>query len=75
MCQIKLWGLAKKILLFLIKKTINTPKKFAEVEKHTNYSAESITIKPKEGDLLINVGTNLSDEERVVVSFNIDIGY
>ena len=56
--------------------------RFPEVEKHTSYSAESITIKPKEGDLLIfpsylyhNVGINLSDEERVVVSFNIDIGY
>ena len=56
--------------------------RFPEVEKHTNYSAQSITIKPEEGDLLIfpsylyhEVGTNLSDEERVVVSFNIDIGY
>ena len=56
--------------------------RFPEVEKHTNYSAESVTIKPKEGDLLIfpsylyhDVGVNLSDEERVVVSFNIDIGY
>mgnify|MGYP000427375778 CR=1 FL=1 len=50
--------------------------RFPEVKKHTNYSAESITIKPEEGDLLIfpsylyhDVGTNLSDEERVVVSF------
>ena len=56
--------------------------RFPEVEKHTNYSAESITIKPEEGDLLIfpsylyhDVGVNLSDEERIVVSFNIDIGY
>ena len=56
--------------------------RFPEVKKHTNYSAQSITIKPDEGDLLIfpsylyhDVGTNLSDEERVVVSFNIDIGY
>ena len=56
--------------------------RFPEVEKHTNYSAESVTIKPEEGDLLIfpsylyhDVGVNLSDEERVVVSFNIDIGY
>ena len=56
--------------------------RFPEVEKHTNYSAESVTIKPKEGDLLIfpsylyhDVGVNLSDEERIVVSFNIDIGY
>ncbi len=56
--------------------------RFPEVEKHTNYSAESITIKPEEGDLLIfpsylyhDVGVNLSDKERIVVSFNIDIGY
>ena len=56
--------------------------RFPEVEKHTSFSAESVTIKPKEGDLLIfpsylyhEVGVNLSDEERVVVSFNIDIGY
>jgi uncharacterized protein (TIGR02466 family) len=56
--------------------------RFPEVKKHTNYSTQSITIKPEEGDLLIfpsylyhDVGTNLSDEERVVVSFNIDIGY
>ena len=56
--------------------------RFPEVEKYTNYSAQSITIKPEEGDLLIfpsylyhDVGINLSDEERVVVSFNIDIGY
>ncbi len=56
--------------------------RFPEVEKHTSYSAQSITIKPEEGDLLIfpsylqhEVGINLSNEERVVVSFNIDIGY
>ena len=54
--------------------------RFPEVEKHTNYSAESVTIKPEEGDLLIfpsylyhDVGVNLSDEERIVVSFNVDI--
>ena len=56
--------------------------RFPEVEKYTSYSAESITVKPEEGDLLIfpsylyhDVGVNLSDEERIVVSFNIDIGY
>ena len=56
--------------------------RFPEVERNTSYSAESITVKPKEGDLLIfpsylyhDVGVNLSDEERVVVSFNVDIGY
>ena len=56
--------------------------RFPEVEKHTNYSAQSITIKPEEGDLLIfpsylfhEVGINLSNEERVIVSFNVDIGY
>ena len=56
--------------------------RFPEVEKHTPYSAESVTIEAEEGDLLIfpsylyhDVGVNLSDEERIVVSFNIDIGY
>tara|TARA_Y100000590_G_scaffold429291_1_gene541710 strand:+ start:988 stop:1593 length:606 start_codon:yes stop_codon:yes gene_type:complete len=56
--------------------------RFPEIEKNTNYSSESITIKPEEGDLLIfpsylyhDVGINLTDQDRVVVSFNIDVGY
>jgi len=56
--------------------------RFPEIEKHTPYSAETVTIEAEEGDLLIfpsylyhSVGENLSDEERIVVSFNIDIGY
>ena len=56
--------------------------RFPEVEKHTPYSAESVTIEAEEGDLLIfpsylyhDVGVNLSDEERIVVSFNIDIDH
>ena len=59
-------------------KTYRFPKK----EKNSNYTTEAVTIRPEEGDLLIfpsylyhEVGTNLSDKERVVVSFNIDIGY
>ena len=56
--------------------------RFPEVERKTDYSVEKITIEPEEGDLLIfpsylyhEVGTNETNEERVVVSFNIDIGY
>ena len=53
-----------------------------KIEKYTEYSAGAVTIKPEEGDLLIfpsylyhAVDENLSDDNRVVVSFNIDIGY
>ena len=56
--------------------------RFPKIEKYTEYSAGTVTIKPEEGDLLIfpsylyhAVGENLSDDNRVVVSFNIDIGY
>ena len=56
--------------------------RFPEIEKITNYSRDSITIKPNEGDLLIfpsylyhQVGKNLSDKNRIAISFNIDIGY
>ena len=56
--------------------------RFPEIKNYTNYSAEVKTIKPEEGDLLIfpsylyhDVGINSSDEDRIVVSFNIDIGY
>ena len=55
---------------------------FPKIEKYTEYSTEIVTIEPEEGDLLIfpsylyhAVGENLSDDNRVVVSFNIDIGY
>ena len=56
--------------------------RFPEVKRNTDYSTERITIKPEEGDLLVfpsylyhEVGKNLTNEERIVVSFNIDIGY
>ena len=56
--------------------------RFPKIEKYTEYSTEIVTIEPGEGDLLIfpsylyhSVGENLSDDNRVVVSFNIDIGY
>ena len=56
--------------------------RFPKIEKYTEYSTEIVTIEPREGDLLIfpsylyhAVGENLSDDNRVVVSFNIDIGY
>ena len=56
--------------------------RYPKIKKYTDLSAVIIEKDPKEGDLLIfpsylfhEVGTNLSDQERVVVSFNIDIGY
>ena len=59
-------------------KTYRYPKK----EKSTIYSNQVVTLKPEEGDLLVfpsylyhSVQPNLSDEDRVVISFNIDLGY
>ena len=56
--------------------------RFPEKERNTNYSTQTVTIKPEEGDLLIfpsylyhAVEINSSNEDRVVISFNIDIGY
>ena len=56
--------------------------RFPDIKKTTNYSTQLITMNPVEGDLLIfpsylhhEVGSNLSNEDRVVVSFNVDIGY
>ena len=56
--------------------------RFPEIKKNTDYSVEKITIKSEEGDLLIfpsylyhDVEKNLTNEERIVVSFNIDVGY
>ena len=56
--------------------------RFPKVEKYTEYSSETVTIKPEEGDLLIfpsylyhSVGENLSEDDRVVISFNVDIDY
>ena len=56
--------------------------RFPKIEKYTEYSANTITIKPEEGDLLIfpsylyhSVSENLSEDDRVVISFNVDIDY
>ena len=56
--------------------------RFPKIEKYTEYSAGAVTIKPEEGDLLIfpsylyhEVGVNLSEDDRVVISFNVDIDY
>ena len=53
-----------------------------EKEKSTIYSNQVVTLEPKEGDLLVfpsylyhSVKPNLSDEDRIVISFNIDLGY
>ena len=52
------------------------------IENYTEYSREAVTIKPEEGDLIVfpsylyhEVGVNLSDKDRVIISFNIDIDY
>ena len=52
------------------------------IEKYTDYSREAMTIKPEEGDLIVfpsylyhEVGVNLSEENRVIISFNVDIDY
>ena len=60
----------------------NEVKKFQTppVEKRTELSSTGFSIKPEEGNLLIfpsylyhDVGKSLSDEDRVVVSFNVSI--
>tara|TARA_B100001248_G_scaffold177178_1_gene134588 strand:+ start:973 stop:1581 length:609 start_codon:yes stop_codon:yes gene_type:complete len=49
-------------------------------ERKTEFNRNIAQIKPKEGDLLLfpaylphSVGMNLSDEDRIVISFNVDI--
>ena len=56
--------------------------RFPKIEKYTEYSSEAVTIKPEEGDLLIfpsylyhSVSENLSEDDRIVISFNVDIDY
>ena len=56
--------------------------RYPEKEKGTFHSNQVVTLKPEEGDLLVfpsylyhSVQPNLSDEDRVVISFNIDLGY
>lgn len=54
--------------------------RYPKVEKFTELSAEMIKFEPKEGTLLIfpsylyhSVDENLSKEDRIVISFNVDI--
>ncbi len=56
--------------------------RYPEKEKGTFHSNQVVTLRPEEGDLLIfpsylyhSVEPNLSDEDRIVISFNIDLGY
>ena len=60
----------------------NEVKKFRhpEIENRTDLSAFGYAIKPIEGNLLIfpsylyhSVGKNISNEDRIVISFNVDI--
>ena len=56
--------------------------RYPKIKNYTDISAVITEITPKEGDLLIfpsylyhSVGENLSEDDRIIVSFNIDIGY
>jgi len=56
--------------------------RYPEKEKGTFHSNQVVTLRPEEGNLLIfpsylyhSVEPNLSDEDRIVISFNIDLGY
>ena len=51
-----------------------------EIETRTELSAFGYSVKPKEGNLLIfpsylyhEVGKNLSDKDRIIISFNVEI--
>ena len=69
------------VYLFLNWFARTSSKKIAtNIKKFTEFSAAITSIKPEEGDLLIfpsylyhSVSKNLSTEERIVISFNIDI--
>ena len=56
--------------------------RYPKIKKYTDLSAVIIEKDPKEGDLLIfpsylyhSVGENLSEDDRIVVSFNVEINY
>ena len=56
--------------------------RYPKIKNYTDISAVITEITPKEGDLLIfpsylyhSVGENLSKDDRIIVSFNIDIDY
>ena len=56
--------------------------RYPKIKNYTDISAVITEITPKEGDLLIfpsylyhSVGENLSEDDRIIVSFNINIDY
>ena len=56
--------------------------RYPKITKYTEISAPIVEITPKEGDLLIfpaylynAVSENLADENRIIISFNVDIKY
>tara|TARA_Y100000590_G_scaffold339040_1_gene386440 strand:- start:6395 stop:7003 length:609 start_codon:yes stop_codon:yes gene_type:complete len=56
--------------------------RYPKIKNYTELSAQIVEIKPKEGDLLIfpsylyhSVAKNLSEKDRIIISFNIDIKY
>ncbi len=56
--------------------------RYPKISKYTEISAPIVEITPKEGDLLIfpaylyhAVSENLASEDRIIISFNVDIKY
>jgi len=56
--------------------------RYPKIKNYTDISAVITEITPKEGDLLIfpsylyhSVGENLSKDDRIIVSFNVDVDY
>jgi len=56
--------------------------RYPKIKNYTDISAVITEITPKEGDLLIfpsylyhSVGENLSEDDRIIVSFNVDVDY
>ena len=56
--------------------------RYPKIKNYTDLSAVITEITPKEGDLLIfpsylyhSVGENLSKDDRIIVSFNVDVDY
>tara|TARA_B100001559_G_C16241200_1_gene502501 strand:+ start:124 stop:732 length:609 start_codon:yes stop_codon:yes gene_type:complete len=56
--------------------------RYPKIIKHGEFSSATVQIEPQEGDLLIfpsylyhSVTENLSEKDRIIISFNIDIKY
>ena len=56
--------------------------RYPKIKKYGELSAATVEIEPKEGDLLIfpsylyhAVAENLSEQDRIIISFNVDIKY